>query len=222
MVWRGTGRKFALLAVVLAVAFTAGLVYHPVDQYIFYLPAYLMLALLAGVGAGWLITWLAHWLPGSLRWAAAALLTLVLIGLCVQPMLPSRLQAIQTGESRFVEETDAYPVENLAELRRKAECAVSKVAEDNAYLVLDWRALYSIYYVAHVEQGRTGLVIREVKPHGTDVITETLMDEIAAQVEAGIPVYVDNADPALRRLFNVATVGGDCRDYTMFSVTPRP
>jgi hypothetical protein len=215
-------RKFALVAVVLAVAFTAGLVYHPGDQYIFYLPAYLMLALLAGVGAGSLVTWLAHWLPGSLRWAAAALLTLVLVGLCVQPMLPSRLLAMQTGESRFVEETYAYPVENLAEPRRAAECAVSKVAEDNAYLVLNWRALYSIYYVAHVEQGRTGLVIREVKPHGTDVITETLMEEIAAQVASGVPVYVDNADPALRRLFNVATVGGDCRDYTLFRVTPRP
>lgn len=215
-------RKFALVGGVLIVAFVAGLVYHPGDQYIFYLPAYLMIALLAGVGAGSLVIWLAHWLPaGVLRTVASVLLALALIGLSVTPLLPSRLQAMQTGESRFVTENYAYPVNDLTEPRRAAECAVSKVAEENAFLVLDWRALYSIYYVAHVEQGRTGLVIREVRPHGTDVITETLLEEIAAQIEAGVPVYVDNADPALRRLFAVATVGGNCRDYTIFKVTPR-
>lgn len=214
-------RKFALIGLALAVAFTAGLLYHPGDQFIFYLPAYLMIGILAGVGAGSLVTWIAHWLPlRAARVIAYVVLTLGLIYVCVQPMLASRLQAVQSGASHFVEETYPYPVDDLTEPRRAAECAVAKVAEDDAFLVLNWRALYSIYYVAHVEQGRTGLVIREVKPHGTDVITETLLADIAAHVEVGIAVYVDNPDPALRRLYNVAAVGG-CRDYQLFRVTPR-
>jgi hypothetical protein len=145
----------------------------------------------------------------------------VLIALCIQLLLRSRIEAIQTGKSEFVTATYPYPVGNLQEPRMRAECAVSKVAEDNAYLVLDWRALYSIYYVAHVEQGRTGLVIREVQPHGTQFITENLRAEIAAQVAAGVPVYVDREDPALRRSYTLTPVSGDCRDYNLFKLALR-
>lgn len=89
-------------------------------------------------------------------------------------------------------------------------------------LSLFWSgALYSIYYVAHVEQGRTGIEIREAQPHGTQVITKSLLAEIAARIEAGIPVYVDNENPALRRDYIITPVRGDCRDYNMFTVAAR-
>jgi hypothetical protein len=215
-------RAFALIAVALVVAFVAGLVYHPGDKYIFYLPVYLMIALLAGVGAGFLVTRAAALLPNALlRLLVSVVVSVVLIALCSTPLLTSRWRAIQTGESRFVTENYTYPVQNLSEPRRVAECAVSKVAEDEAYLVLNWRALYSIYYVAHVEQGRTGLAIREVRPHGTDVMTENLRTEIAAQVGVGRAVYVDEEDPVLRRSYTLTRVEGNCRDYNLFKVTLR-
>ena len=215
-------RFFALIAVAVLVAFVAGLVYQPGDKFIFYLPVYLLVALFAGVGAGYLIQWGAALIPQPIpKILPHALLTLVLIGLCIQPLLASRIEAIQTGKSEFVAETYPYPVGNLQEPRLRAECAVSKVAEDNAYLVLDWRALYAIYYVAHVEQRRTGLIIREVQPHGTQFMTENLRAEIAAQVAAGVPVYVDREDPALRRLYTMTPVSGNCRDYNLFILVPR-
>jgi hypothetical protein len=214
-------RAFALVAVALLVGFVTGLVYHPGDQYIFFLPVYLLVALLAGVGAGALLSLIASVLPQALRLPVSAVLALILIGLCAAPLLESRWQAVQTGQSRFVDANYTYPVRDLGEPRRAAECAVSKVTEDEAYLVLNWRALYSIYYVAHVEQGRTGLAIREARPHGTDVITDHLMAEIAAQVEAGVPVYVDEDNRQLRAQFTITPVQGDCRDYSLFTVTPR-
>ncbi len=215
-------RHFALVLVALGVAFFAGLVYQPGDKFIFYLPVYVLVGLLAGVGAGALLTVLSRPLPaGPLRLLLNTVLALILIGLCVGPLLASRWQAVETGESRFVTENYPYPVQDLAEPRREAECAVSKVAEDHAVLVLDWRAMYSIYYVAHVEQGRTGLVLHEARPHGTDVITASLRDEIAAQIAAGVPVYVDNQDPTLRRSYTFTSVPGTCRDYNLFALTTR-
>ena len=107
------------------------------------------------------------------------------------------------------------------EPRLVAECAASKIAEDDAYLVLGWRALYSIYYVTHVEQGRTGIVIREAQPHGTQSITANLRAEIAAMVESGVPVYVDQENPALRRDYTLTRVSGDCRSYNLFTLTSR-
>lgn len=214
-------RQFALVTATLLVAFVAALVYQPGDKYIFYLPVYVMVALYAGVGAGYLLTWSTAILPVWLRLVTGIILTLILIGLCTAPLLDSRWGAIRTGESRFVDETYAYPVENLREPRLAAECAVSKVVEDNAFLVLDWRALYSIYYVAHVEQGRTGLVIREAQPHGAQFMTESLRAEIAAQIEAGVPVYVDREDSTLRRSYTMTPVSGGCRDYDLFTLTTR-
>lgn len=137
-------RRFMLLAVAVIVAFTAGLVYHPGDKYIFYLPVYLLVGIGAGIGAGSLLTGLVAFLPEKKRFAVNAVLCLVLIALCTAPLLDSRWKAVQTGESRFVSETYAYPVENLSEPRRAAECAVSKIAEDNAFLVLEWRALFNL------------------------------------------------------------------------------
>lgn len=215
-------RKFLLVGIALLVAFSAALIYHPGDKYIFFLPVYLLVGLLAGVGAGYLVAWVGVLLPNALLSRITRIvLTLALIALCILPLLDSRWQAVQTGESHFVEETYSYPVEDLAQPRRQAECAVSKVVEDDAFLVLGWRALYSIYYVAHVEQDRTGLVIREARPHGTQVITENLRDDIATQIASGRVVYVDNEDPVLRRDYTFTRVEGDCSDYNLFRLEPR-
>lgn len=215
-------RQFALVALALLVSFGVALSYQPGDKHIFFLPVYLLVALFAGVGAGSLLTLIITRIPASvLRVTAHGVLTLVMIGVCIAPLLESRWKAIQTGESRFITETYPYPVQNLLEPRLVAECAASKVAEDDAYLVLDWRALYSIYYVIHVEQDRTGIVIRESQPHGTQSITANLRAEIATMVEAGVPTYVDRENPALRRDFTITRVAGDCREYNLFRLTPR-
>jgi hypothetical protein len=46
---------------------------------------------------------------------------------------------------------------------RNAQKIISQV-EDNAIIFTDWNMVYPLYYVAHVEQGRTGISIHETYP----------------------------------------------------------
>lgn len=215
-------RRFALVGTALLIAFAAGLVYFPGDKYIFYLPVYLLVAVFAGVGAGTLIAATRWVLPAAIPRAVPALiLTVVLVVICVQPFMDRRWRAIQNGRSGFVGEDYVFPVSRLSEPRQRAECAVSLVAESEALLVLDWRALYSIYYIAHVEQGRTGLVIYEALPYPARELTANLLEEIADRVRNGDVVYVDNTYPALDRNFTLTRVNGNCIGYALFRVSLR-
>ena len=215
-------RLCALIGLALVTALAAGLLYFPGDKYIFYLPVYLLLAVFAGAGAGFLISAAARVLPPTvLRAVPAAIMTVVLVAVCAASLINTRWQAIQAGRSVFIKEDYAYPVNRPGEPRRVAECAVSKVAESEAYLVLDWRALYAIYYVAHVEQGRTGLVIRESMPYPTHELTGDLRAEIAEQLRKGSVVYVDRAYPPLGAIYTLTRVGGPCSDYELLRVSLR-
>jgi hypothetical protein len=109
----------------------------------------------------------------------------------------------------------------LSEPRQSAECAVLLVEESEALLLLEWRALYSIYYVAHVEQGRTGLVIYEALPYPTRELTPTMLEDIEARLQTGEAVYTDNDHPALRRRYDLNRVAGVCNAYTLFKVSLR-
>lgn len=215
-------RLFALFGSALGVAFIAGVVYHPGDKYIFYLPVYLLLAVFIGIGAGYLISGVNRLIPPAVpRAIPGVIMTVILAGVCTAPFLDTRWKAIQTGRATFVTEDYVFPVNRLNEPRRAAECALQKVAETEALLVLDWRALYAIYYVAHVEQGRTGIVIREAIPHGTRVVTENLQTEIAAYLRNGGVVYVNDDHPPLDRTYTLTPVRGPCTDYGLFRLSPR-
>lgn len=213
-------RLFLLLAVALLTTFAAGFLYFPGDKFIFYLPFYLLLAILGGVGGGFLVTLVSKRLPSAIPDAIPALVfSLALIALCANPFVRTRWLSIQRGYSGFVTEDYVYPVRQPEEARAAAECALSKIAEDDAVLVLDWRALYSIYYVAHVEQGRTGLIIRQALPYPTQVVTPILSAEIAERLQNGEAVYVDNSYSPLANSYNMTAITGGCSNYRMFKLS---
>ena len=214
-------RLFALIGVGLIVAFAAGLVYFPGDKYIFYLPAYLMLTIFAGAGAGAVIALVNHFLPRIIpRAVPAVILTVILIALCAAPFINIRWKSVQIGRSGFITDDYVYPVSRPMEPRRAAECALAKVVEPQAFLLMGWQALYSIYYVAHVEQGRTGIVLREAVPHPLNEVAEGLRDEIAEQIKSGVAVYADNPYPPLSQTYTFTPVAG-CRAYPMFRLSPK-
>lgn len=222
----GQRRLLALVGAGLLVTFAAGLVYFPPDKYIFYLPFYVLLAIMAGVGAGYLTDWISRLIPAGLLcgWArhlATIALTLILVGVCATPFANVRLKAIQLGKSTFISEDYVYPVNRLGDPRRAAECALSKVPEADALLVLDWRALYSIYYVAHVEQGRTGIVIHEAQPYPAQKITPNLLAELRERVAKGEAVYVDNPYEPLRDTFTFTRAAGSCTNYNLAKLSLR-
>lgn len=215
-------RLFALIGTGLVVTFTAGLVYFPGDKYIFYLPFYLLLAIFAGAGAGSLMAWITRLVPAVIpRAVPPIIMTVILVAVCVAPFIATRWKSAQLARSGFITEDYVFPVTNPNEARRKAECALAQVPESDAFLVLDWRALYSIYYVAYVEDGRTGIIIREALPYPAKVITPDLRAEIQARLDQGEAVYVDDLYDPLNNFYSLTPVSGGCLAYKLYRVAAK-
>jgi len=89
---------------------------------------------------------------------------------------------------------------------------------EDAYVVMNWRALYSMYYLAHVEKMCPTLVIKEATPYGSDnQIADSLLEEMIETVRAdNRPVFVDQVYPGLREHFRVMpTAGGNFYRLTL-------
>lgn len=218
-----TRRWFTFFAVGVLVTFGAGFLYFPGDKFIFYLPFYLLLAILSGIGAGALIALgekIFRLRPASpVSTAFAFILTVVLIGVCTAPFITSRWRSIERGVSGFVSEDYVYPVFRPREARDAAECALSKISETDALLVLDWRALYAIYYIAYLEQGRTGIVIHEALPYPAQTMAQTLQTEISERIQKGEAVYVDDNYSPLSGSYKLTPVAGKCSSYRLFKLS---
>jgi hypothetical protein len=189
--------------------------YFPGDQYLFYLPTFVLIAVATGAGAGFALERIRAWTtpdPVIQRKASSfpvyyLFAALVCGALILLPSLEPQWRALKAGTVRFAANTYAYPVENLGEPRLRAERQVSYVPED-AVLVLNWRGLYSAVYVAHVEQGRTGVTFIEATPHGgSGQLADSLLDDLEQMVRAGRPVFVDEAYAPLRDRFRLLPMG---------------
>ncbi|MCA0454816.1 MAG: DUF2723 domain-containing protein [Chloroflexi bacterium] len=217
-------RLFLFFALALLTTFAAGFLYFPGDKFIFYLPFYLLIAILCGIGTGFIHAEAAsrlNKLQPSIRPLPLIALTVVIMALCAAPLATTRWRSLERGVSGFITEDYVYPVTRPNEARAAAECAVSKIAEPDAFLVLDWQALFAIYYVAHVEQGRTGIVMREARPYPAQELALTLQNDIAMHVRDGQAVYVDNDYSILANTYTLTEVTGSCRAYRLFKLAPR-
>jgi hypothetical protein len=191
-------RKAALLVLGVLTVIAAALSYSPGDKYIFFLPAYVLFAPLIGVGVDRLAALVGGLIPPvTVRRVLESVVILALLAISIGPFFGTRWQGVQTGRSLFVTDRFPYPVENLSMPRQEAECAAASAPEPDAYLIMGWQVLYSTYYIAHVEQGRTGLDLREARPYGTDRITPSLIAEMDAALDANRPVYTDQRYPEL-------------------------
>jgi len=189
--------------------------YQPPDKYIFYLPTSLLVAIATGCGAGSLLEW-AHQHLVAVRkrryLAPLYLLAVVLLVLMVvRPFGASRWQALRAGAATFVQEDYVYPLHNVEEPRRMTTWKL-KSLPDNALLIVEWRALYTMYYLAHVEQLRPDITILEASPHGAEggMVADTLIQELKDALREGRPVYAERVYGNLRDHFRVQpALGGE-------------
>jgi len=145
------------------------------DIYQFYVPNFVPLAIAASVGAAALLDlleWAIRKVP-FLPWKnvfAAGLTILASLALMwggLQPDLAYLQQSWTAQRITFLDDTAysqyPYPMDDPASPYRDAKQIISQV-EDNAIIFTDWSMVYPLYYVAHVEQGRTGISIHETYP----------------------------------------------------------
>lgn len=192
--------------------------YRPGDQYVFYLATYIGIATAIGVGIGRMLEWTVR--PANRRQCWRRYLYPVIIVLSVMivvtPYAGPRWEALRAGKGTFVQETYPYPLENLKEPRLIYTMRLSLLPED-AFVVMNWRALYTTYYLAHVEKRRPNIVIKEATPYGSNnLIAASLLEEMTDAVRAGRPVFVDQIYPGLRERFRVMpAAGGDFYRLTL-------
>lgn len=189
--------------------------YQPPDKYIFYLPTSLLVAIATGCGAGSLLEWAHRYLVAGRKRRYLAPLCLLavalLVRMVVQPSGAPRWRALRAGAATFVQEDYVYPLYNLEEPRRMTTWKL-KSLPDNALLITEWRALYTMYYLAHVEQLRPDITILEASPHGAEegMVADTLIQELKDALREGRPVYAERVYGNLRDHFRVQpALGGE-------------
>jgi 4-amino-4-deoxy-L-arabinose transferase-like glycosyltransferase len=189
--------------------------YQPPDKYIFYLPTSLLVAIATGCGAGSLLEWAHQHLVARRKRRYLAPLYLLMVALLVlmvvRPFGTLRWRALRAGAATFVQEDYVYPLYNLAEPRRMFTWKL-KSLPDNALLIVEWRALYTMYYLAHVERLRPDITILEASPHGAKegMVADTLIQELKDALQEGRPVYAERVYRNLRDHFRVQpALGGE-------------
>jgi hypothetical protein len=192
-------------------ALFAVLNYDPPDWYIFFLPTYALTAVAAGIGAGTLLWGPVQWLKARSRpvgIAAQIGLALLLTAAFVGPFAPSRWDAIRTGRASFSRETYAHPVETPEEPQQRAAMRLALIPDD-AMLLLDWRSLYALTYVAHVEGKKPDVTLLEATPHGAEgQLAASMVREIEDALEEGRPVLTHEIYDQLREQFRVLPAPG--------------
>jgi hypothetical protein len=149
--------------------------YDIADIYQFYVPNFVPLAIAASAGAaalldllGWAIRKISAlpWKNGFVA-GVTILAALPILWVAVQPAIPYLQKSWQAQRITFLDYTDyghyPYPVNDPQYPYRDAKQILSQV-EDNAIIFTDWSMVYPLYYVAQVEQGRTGISIHETYP----------------------------------------------------------
>lgn len=175
------------------------------DLYVFYIPSYILLALLAAAGLGALIE-IANWglskLSSGRRKSAAALdvvLAILLLAFAVWPILQPRLEGLAAGQVAF--EFDEYPEYN-ENIKLIAAATVADLPW-NGIVFTDWDMMWPYYYTAHLESDRTDLMFIETYPaDDQEELANSLMEFVIANLGQRPMLFTQHV-PQLEALENI-------------------
>jgi hypothetical protein len=185
-------RAAALLLIALAAQWLCTFNYDIWDLYVFFIPSYVLLALLAVVGLGLLVEPLGRVAPAWGRrsaWADVSLALLVLVG-AVWPVFRLRFDVLRAGTIAFTrDDFQEYPVGPAGFEAEHAALRLSiQEIPENAIVFTDWDLLYPSYYVADFELGRTDLCFIETFPADEQEGLATSVLEFIATQQAAHPI----------------------------------
>ena len=164
------------------------------DRYVFYIPVYLLLALVLSVGVAGLQGWLARQSWGGP--AAQGVLSALLVFACLFPLLQPRWPAVAAGANPFQGERD-YLVDARSRSVAAAAAQVTADLEPDAIVLTNWYWLFPYYYAAHLQQGKPEMRFVETYPRSdTPGAAASLLDYIDANIDHH-PIYIDEMDSAL-------------------------
>jgi hypothetical protein len=199
--------------------------YTVYDIYVFYIPTYLPLALLASLGASALLDQVAALLERAatppIVARGSAVIGIILLLAALWPGFSVVRDSALAGRITFLDRTEfaryPYPVEAPEVPHQRAVQLVGQI-EDNAIIFTDWGTVFTIYYVAQVEQGRTSIAAHEWFAQNDDLATNR---SVFRYIDANLnqrPIYFTFIPDRLRPLYTFASVG---QHVQLFRITGR-
>ncbi len=163
--------------------------YRVGDQYVFFIPSYVWMAMLAAVGMGGL-AWLIGRMPGRpVQMIASLIVMLAIVYEGVVPMLAPYWSAVQQGKVPFAGQR-GYVVHDRTETNYKVASNVVKELEPNAIVFQNWDVLYQYWYAASIEHKRTDLRFIEQNPfHEPSTLAQSTIEFIRANIDVH-PIYL--------------------------------
>jgi hypothetical protein len=213
--------QFALLSLLTFIAhFLYVLSYDMGDIHVCYIPIYILIAVCGVMGLESLV-WYSQKLKFPTRWKVSIIERTLLLAALIVVILPLFHANAWTNENRRAvwtpEGEEPFRVDYRAET--KAIRNAVKALEDDAILFTDWGLLYALYYVAHVEQGRTGLTfLQDLPAIDQKRLATSAVQYIAAQAPVR-PVYLTELVPGIPQDFNIVPV--ERRGITLLRVYPK-
>lgn len=158
------------------------------DFYVFYIPSYTLLAVLASAGTGLLFLAVDR-LPSRVSTLIRPVLGLGLVALALFPFLPDRLEAVKVGRLDFPNEQ--YPVHWTDEGYHAYISQIVSSLDQDAIVFTDWGKLFPLYYAAQIEQEREDLQFLETYPQDDALgISQSTIELIGQNLELH-PIYFD-------------------------------
>ena len=217
--WAAIGHEFAMVTLLLslvgvaflfvreykvAILLVGSLVYYGLilfnytvlDLYVFYIPLYILLALLAGVGLAALVKFISRYIKAQ-HSVLVGIPTLLVIAIAVWPVAMPSIKEVVDGRPPFTIKGD--PGSSDFERMHPALNSIVEAIDPGAIVFTNWDMVYPYYYVAYFEEGRTDLTFIETYPRD-DVkhydIAQSAIDYIQQKLPTH-PVFFDNLDPKL-------------------------
>ena len=207
-------REALLLLLTFAALLAFAITYRVMDYQVFLIPAIVPLAAALGLGMSAVFDLLAA-IPSFSRVipVVLSLFLLVLWGVRTAPPV------ITTWEQRyppFLEPWEMRLFQNANPFRSEAGQIIDRL-EDNAIVFTNWGQLYNFYYVAHLEQSRTGMSFHETHPQAG---ARGLADSLLAYIEANLdsrPIYFTERPAELASRYRIQPAGSN-----LFRITRLP
>ncbi len=190
---RNRWQDAVLLGLSWGILFFFILTFNPVDLEVDFIPSFLIIAALSGLGLQWIQNLFVKeaYSGGAVRWISAVLAIVVVFGGAFG-ILQGSVDAIGAKAPVFLtgyRRVYPYPVDNPTKAHDYAHAIVDHV-EGNALIVTEWHYLYPFYYVALFDDNKPGIEVVESSPSGTDGhIVQSMQDFIKESV-ATRPVYM--------------------------------
>jgi 4-amino-4-deoxy-L-arabinose transferase-like glycosyltransferase len=181
------------------------------DVYVFFIPSYVLLVLLAIVGMGALVDVGKAILGRFRRWhatrgvelALAGALALLLLGFSVWPVFKPRSEAFLHAEIPFA--FDEYPA--YSELLLDAARAMVVELPQGALVFTEWDMVWPYYYAAHIVQGRMDLLFIETRPaDDIEGIASSLIDYISDNLDGHVILFQEREQALLEAGFSLKAV----------------